>query len=142
MVSASSNACVGCSCVPSPALITGICKCSRDEIGGAGTGVAHHDAVGLHRVERVHGIEKRFAFFQAGRFGLQVHAVCAEARCGGGETDSRARGRLKECERHTFSAQRGQFFQRMLLNFLKWFGLIQQKCNLLGRKSLECRANG
>ncbi len=96
-----------------------------DEIGSAGTRMAHHDAVGLHRVQRVHSIEERFTFFQAARFGLQVHRVRAKPRRGGCETNSRARGWFKECERHTLAAQRRQFFQRMFLNFLEWFGLIQ-----------------
>ena len=72
-------------------------KISRDKICGARGAVAHHDAIGLHRIESVNGIQKRLAFFQAGRFGLQVHAVCAEARGCGGETDAGASGRLEEC---------------------------------------------
>ena len=72
--------------------------------------VPDHDSIGTHRFERANRIDQRFALFQARRLGLQRHGVRAEARCGGGEADARARGGFEERERDSFAAQRGKFF--------------------------------
>src|ERR1700728_4871599 len=50
--------------------------------------VANNDAVGTHGFQGPDGVEQRFPFFQAGRFGLQVHGVRAEPGSGGGKTRS------------------------------------------------------
>ncbi len=99
----------------------------RHKIRRARGTMSHHDTIRLHRVERADGIEQRFPFFQARRFRLQIHLVRAQPRRRRGEADARARGRLEKRQRHGFPAQRRQFFQRMPLNFLKGFRLVQQK---------------
>ena len=98
----------------------------------ARSGVADHDSVRPHGFERPHRVNQRFAFFQAGGFGLEIHRVRAEARSGGGEADARARGRLEESECDRLSAKRGEFFERMALEFLKWLRLIEYEGDLLG----------
>jgi len=97
------------------------------EIGRAGRGVAHHEAVGSHGVEVVGGVEERLAFFQAGGFGLKIHRVRAQARCGGGEAKACACGIFKEGESNCFAAQSGEFFEGVALNFLERFGLIENE---------------
>ena len=56
IVNASSRAWVGCSCMPSPALTTALRVRLDDVVGGAGGGVPEHDHVGVHRVQRGHGV--------------------------------------------------------------------------------------
>ena len=75
----------------------------------------------------LHGVEERFAFFQAGGFGLQIHGVRAETRGGGGEADAGARGIFEEGQSDGFAAQGGQFFQRMALDFLEGFGFDREE---------------
>ncbi len=67
MVSASSSACVGCSCEPSPALTTGATlKLARRTVAIAPESVvAHHQYVGVHGVERDCGVDQRLAFAAA-----------------------------------------------------------------------------
>ena len=49
----------------------------RDEFRRAGRRVPDHNSVGPHGFERSNGIDERFAFFQARRFSLQRHRICA-----------------------------------------------------------------
>src|ERR1700682_6409648 len=110
---------------------------ARGQVGrGRGT-MSYYDTIRLHRIERAHRVEQRFAFLQAGGLGLKIHLIGSEPRRGRGGTDSRARRRLEKCQRDGFSAQRGEFFQRMVLNFLKWFRLIQQKYDFFGAKRFD-----
>ena len=45
----------------------------------------------------------------------------------------------KKRQRHGFAAQRGQFFQRMALDFLKGFGLVQQKNDFFGAERFDAQ---
>ena len=58
MVAQSSSAWVGCSWVPSPALITERIDVAGDERGRARGRVAHHDDVGAHRHQVARGVEQ------------------------------------------------------------------------------------
>ena len=78
-----------------------------DKFGRSGRTVADDEAVGTHGFERAHRVEQRFAFFQAGSFGLKVHGVRAETGGGGGEADARARGIFEEGNRDGLAAQGG-----------------------------------
>ena len=78
-----------------------------DEFRRARGTVANHDSVGAHGFEGPKRIEQRLALLQAGRFGLQIHGVRAQAGCGGGEADARTRGILKKSQRDGLSAQSG-----------------------------------
>ena len=109
---------------------------TRDEIGGAGRGVAHDEAVRFHGVEIVGGVEKRFAFFEAGGFGLEVHGVRAEPRGCGGEAETSARGIFEEGESDRFATESGQFFQGVALDFLEGLGLIEEKGDFFRGKRL------
>src|SRR2546423_11604973 len=85
----------------------------------------------------MHRVEQRLAFFQAGSLRLQVHGVRAKpsGRCT--EADARARGILKKRQRHRFSAQRGQLFERMPLDFLEGLALIEEKSQFVRGKRFE-----
>ena len=85
------------------------------------------DSIGAHGFERAYCVQQRFAFLQAGRFGLEIHGVRAEASRGGGEADARAGGIFEEGQRDRLAAQGGQFFQGMTLKFLERFGLVENK---------------
>ena len=61
IVNASSSACVGCSCMPSPALMMLARQIARQLMRRAGRGVAHDDHVGRHRLERARGVGERLA---------------------------------------------------------------------------------
>jgi hypothetical protein len=98
-----------------------------DEIGSTGGCVTHDQAIGLHGVERLHGVEERLAFFHAGGFRLEIHRVGAEARGGGAEADARARGVLEERQSDSFAAESSEFFERIALNGLKRPALIEEK---------------
>ena len=78
IVSASSSACVGCWCAPSPALITEQSIFCDEQLHGARRMVAHHDDVGPHGVERHRGVDQRLALLHRGGGDVHVHDVGAE----------------------------------------------------------------
>ena len=80
---ASSSAWVGCSCWPSPALTTLPDTFLRQQGGGAGRGVAHHQQVGVHGVQRHRRRRSGSSLLGHGR-GARVHVddVCAEPLAG------------------------------------------------------------
>ena len=96
MVRASSSAWVGCSCVPSPALMMGVGKIARQKVRRAGSRVAHHDGVGVHGAERIQRVDQRFAFGNAGGGGGDGDGVGAQTLGGDFETGARARGGFEE----------------------------------------------
>src|SRR5271154_4035011 len=102
-------------------------KMTSDEVGGPRGSVTHNETIGLHGVKRLHCIEKRLAFFQAGSFGLQIHGVRAETGGRRAETDARARGIFEESERYCFATKSGEFFEGVALDFLERFALIEKK---------------
>src|SRR5579859_831799 len=110
---------------------------ARDEIGGSGSGVAHHQTIGLHGVQRVHGIEKRLSFFHAGRFRLEVHRVRAETGCGGAEADACARGVFEEGQCDSFAAESSEFLERISLDCLKRPALIEKKSEFVRGERFE-----
>jgi len=100
---------------------------ARDKVGGTGGRVAHDQTIRFHGVQRVHGVEKRLAFFQAGRFRLEIHSVRAETGGGGAEADACARGVFEECQCDGFAAERSEFLERIALDALKGPALIEKK---------------
>ena len=88
-VNTSSSAWVGCSCLPSPALITAAVGPAGDQLGGAGVGRADHDrgrVVGRQRLDRV---LERLALVDARAGRADADDVGAESL--GGELEARAR---------------------------------------------------
>jgi hypothetical protein len=63
--------------------------------------------------------------------------VGSESRRSRGEADAGARRRFEEGQRNGFPAQRGEFFQRMALNFLERFRLIEEKYDFFGGKRFD-----
>src|SRR5579859_595156 len=108
-----------------------------DEIRGAGRRVAHDQAVRLHGVQRMNGIQEGLAFFQARGFRLQIQCIGAEARSCGAEADARARGIFKESQGDGFTAQGGEFLKRIPLNSLKILALVEKKTKLVRVERFE-----
>ena len=96
IVKASSSACVGCSCMPSPAFTTAARVRPRDVVRRARRRVSNHDHVGVHRVDRRDGVAQRLALARARRRAAEVHDVGAEALAGELEARARARRGLEE----------------------------------------------
>ena len=69
---------------------------ARQEVGRAGSGVAHHDGVRAHGDERVQRIDERLALGDAGAGGGDGDGVRAEALGGDFEAGAGARGGLEE----------------------------------------------
>ena len=112
IVKASSSACVGCSCMPSPALMIADAADPRQQVRRAGRGVAHHDHVGRHRLEVARGVEQRLALGDARRRGRDVQRVGAEPLLGDLERGPGARARLEEQVDDRPAAQRRDLLDR------------------------------
>ena len=110
---------------------------ARDKVGGAGRGVTHNQAIRLHGVECLHGVEEGFAFFHARRFRLQVHRVRAETGGGGAEADACAGGVFKEGQSHRFAAKGSEFFERITLDCLKGPALVEKKSQFVRGERFE-----
>jgi len=93
--------------------------------------VAHHEAVGLHGVEIVGGVQQGFALFQAGSFRLEIHGVGPETRGGRAEAKTSAGGIFEEGQHYRFSAQGGELLEGVALNFLERFGLLENKSDFV-----------
>ena len=96
MVSASSSAWVGCSCAPSPALITAQSTLRASSLHRAGRMMAHDEHVGVHGVQRHRGVDQRLALLHRGGADRHVHHVGAEPLAGELEGGLRARRGLEE----------------------------------------------
>ena len=110
MVNASSNACVGCSCAPSPALMTLASQEARQKMRRAAGAVADDDDIGVERLEIARGVLERLAFFERRGLGGEIDDVGGQPLRGQLKADARARGRLDEQVDHRFAAQRRDFF--------------------------------
>src|SRR5213075_1879953 len=99
--------------------------------------VPHHQAIRLHGVQVERRIQQRLALLDARRFGLQIHRVRAQPRRRRSKADARARRIFEKRQRHGFSAQRRQLFQRVLLDFLERFALVEKKSEFVRRERFE-----
>ena len=80
MVKASSSACVGCSCAPSPALTIAGAADARQLMRRARRRMADDDAIRRHRFQIPRRIEQRLAFGHAGSRSADIDGVGAERR--------------------------------------------------------------
>ena len=115
MVSASSNACVGCSWVPSPALITDgpvLQPSQRGPVGKpvrrTGSRVPDDQRVGAGGPQGQRGVAQRFAFAHRRSRGADVDHVGAHPLAGDLERHPGAGGVLVEHRDHRAAAQRRQ----------------------------------
>ena len=93
----------------------------------------------LHGVQGARGIEQRFAFLDARRFGLQIERIGAQARRGRGKTNARASRIFEKCQGHAFAA--GQFFRGWRWN--SWNGLASSvQIVSAPRSAARCSADG
>ena len=109
----------------------------RDEVGSAGGCMTHDQAIRLHGVECLHGVEERLPFFHAGGFRLQVHGVRAEARSSGAEADASSSGVLEKGQSDRFAAKGSEFFERIALDGLKGPALVEKKSQFVRGERFE-----
>ena len=119
MVNASSNACVGCSCAPSPALMTLALSNARQKMRRADRAVADDDEVRVQRLEIARGVLERLAFFERRRLGGKIDDVGGQPLRGQFKADARARGRLDEQVDDRLAAQRRNFLDGALADGLE-----------------------
>ena len=112
MVKASSSACVGCSCMPSPALMIADRQMRASRWQAPGRGVPQHDHVGRHRLEVQRGVDQRLALHHARGGDRDVQRVGAQPLLGDLERRARARARLEEQVDDGLAAQRRHFLDR------------------------------
>ena len=82
IVSASSSAWVGCSWVPSPALITAASTICASRFGRAGLVVPHHQQITMHCVQRSCGVDQCLALVHRGRRDRHIDDVRAQPLAG------------------------------------------------------------
>ena len=133
MVYRSSRHCVGCWCLPSPALTTWASVQRAVSCGGADLGVADHDHVGTVGVEGADGVLERLALVHAGARALEAHGVGREAL--GGELEGRrgARRALEEDVHDGAAAQR-----RHLLHLARQHALEAAAASRMRSTSSRC----
>ena len=78
IVRMSSRPCVGCSCAPSPALMIEALEVLRQQVRGAGRGVADDHDVDPHRLDVLGRVDERLALGQARDAGGEVQRVGRE----------------------------------------------------------------
>ncbi|OLB32187.1 MAG: hypothetical protein AUH13_04975 [Acidobacteria bacterium 13_2_20CM_58_27] len=109
----------------------------RHVIGRPGRRVPHHQAIRLHGVQVERGVQQGFALLDTRRLGLEIHGVRAQPRRRGSKADARARRVFEKRQRHGLAAQRRQLFQRVFLDFLEWFALVEKKPKFVRRERFE-----
>ena len=132
IVNASSSACVGCSCMPSPALMIAGAADARQQVTRARRAVAQHDHARRHRLDVHRRVDQRLALDDARRADGDVERVGAEALLGDLERRARARARLEEQVDDGAAAQRRHLLDRALADFLHRFGGVEDQHDLLG----------
>ncbi len=121
-VKQSSSAWVGCSCAPSPALMTGDRERVGDALGYARHLVAHDHGVGIHRVERHRGVEDALGLREARRRRREVHDIRREPLACDLEAGTRAGRRLEEEIDQRAPAQRRHLLDVPAPDFLHALG--------------------
>ena len=134
MVNASSSACVGCSCMPSPALMISRAADPRQQMAGARRGVAQHDHVRRHRLDVHRGVGQRLALEHARRRHGDVQRVGAEPLLGDLERGPRPRARLVEQVDDRLAAQRRHLLDRPLADLAHRLGGVEDAVDLVGRQ--------
>ena len=137
MVSASSSACVGCSCAPSPALIDRAVDLAGEEVHRAGGMVAHHDQVGPHGVERHRRVDQRLALLDGGGGHGHVHDVGAQPLAGQLERRLGAGGSLEEEVDLRPPPQRALLLLDLSGHVDGGVGQVEQRLDVPRRQSLD-----
>ena len=133
----SSSACVGCSCAPSPALMTGAPSSSAICFGTPATLVPDHHRVWIHRVERLRGVEDALLLGEARRRGAEVHDVGGEALARDLEAGARARRRLEEQVDDGAAAQRRDLLDLAPADLLHVEGRLEDQLDVLALEVLD-----
>ena len=140
-VSMSSSPCVGCSCVPSPALMT------FDSMRSA-RNCAAPDApwrittMSIRIASRLRAVSTSVSPLRHARARRRdVHRVGREALLGELERDARARRRLEEQVDDRRAAQRRHLLDRPLADLLERLGGVENQTNLLAATAARARAD-
>ncbi len=126
-MNASSNAWVGCSWQPSPALTTRAELHDATRCGAPARRVAHDDRVDTHRVDRLHGVEQALALLHRRRGDREGHRVGREALGRGLEREPRASGVFVEQRHDGLAAQRGNLRDVALRHFEERVGEVEHR---------------
>ncbi len=127
MVNASSSACVGCSCVPSPALTTRATDPVRQPARRAGGGVPDHHGVRAHRLQGQRGVLERLALGDARPLGGEVDHVGGQPLGGRLEGSPGPRGVLVEEVHHGQAAQRRELPDGPALDAGQFLGRVKDQ---------------
>ena len=137
MVSASSSACVGCSCAAVAGIDDGAFDLLRKQRHGAGGMVADDEEVRPHGVQRHRGVDQRLALLHRGGGDRHVHHVGAEPLAGQLEGGLRAgRGFEEEVDLRA-AAERRLLLLDLPADVDGGFGGIEEKGYILGGKALD-----
>ena len=138
MVSASSSACVGCSCAPSPALITEQSTFCASSSAAPAASMADDQDVGPHGVQRHRRVDQRLALLHRARSPTAMFMTSAPSRLPASSKD--------DCVRVEASKNRliwvrprsvAFFFSTCRLTSTAGFGEVQQQSYILGGKALD-----
>ncbi len=132
MVNASSSACVGCSCMPSPALMIADRQMRASSSGAPDEAWRMHDHVWRHRFEVADRVDERLSLGHARRRGGDAQGVGAEALLGDLERRPRPRARLEEQVDDGAAAQRRHLLDRAAADLLHRLGGIEDQRDLVG----------
>ena len=137
IVSASSSAWVGCSWLPSPALITAQLTWRAEQRHRAAVGVARDQHVRMHRVQRHRGVDQGLALLDRGRADRHVDDVGAEPLAGELERGPGARRALVEQVDLGQAAHQGELLVGLAAVGDVGVGAVQQVLDLPGRQPLD-----
>ena len=139
-VSMSSSPCVGCSCLPSPALITLDSDPLAEELRRARRAVADHHHVDPHRLEVPRGVHQRLALGDATSPAAATFTVSALSRFSANSNEIRVRVEASK-KRLTMVLPRsaGTFLIAPLAHFLERLGGVEDEADLLARSAARGR---
>src|SRR3954449_6211765 len=135
-VSMASRPWVGCSCLPSPALITlERMRCPRNCAAPEAPCRIHH--VDPHRFQILGGVHQGLAFADRRTRGSHVHRIGGEPLLGKLERDPGSGRGLEEQIHDGLSPEGGHLLDRPLAHLLERLRRIQDQLDLLGTERLQ-----
>ena len=137
IVSASSKAWVGCSWLPSPALMTAQSTFSESSCTAPDFGMAHDQHVGVHRVEGHRRVDQRLALAHRARRDRHVDDVGAEPLAGDLERGAGAGRVLEEAVDHRAPAQQRPLLFGLPVHLDIAVGEVEDMGDVLGRQTLD-----
>ena len=137
IVSASSSAWVGCSWLPSPALMTAQSTFSDSSCTAPEFGMAHDQHVGVHRVQGHRGVDQRLALDHRADRHRHVDHIGAEPLAGDLERGAGAGRVLEKAVDERAAAQQSPAFLGLAVQFDIAVGKIEKPVDLRRRQPLD-----